>query len=188
MSGDFLKILAISNVEGCAERIVDALGNKDVSIIAKEESIGLELLSERVSAAMNKGAYEYAIVAVEDHVGATVLLNKSGSIRAAVCDSAEDVRLARKNDVNVMIVRADQKRFDYLGSGIAQAQKPQERREKPEKAFESRKQEEKPRKQAEQEEDDQDEEEEDYRKSGGKGGIFGRLKDHLGIIDEDEEK
>ncbi|HUB92849.1 MAG TPA: RpiB/LacA/LacB family sugar-phosphate isomerase [Candidatus Saccharimonadales bacterium] len=187
-----MKILAISNVEGCAERIVEAFEDTDASIVAKEESDGTEELAEKVSQAIGRRVYEYAVVAVDDQVGATIALNKMGNIRAAVCDSAEDVRLARKNDANVMIVRASMKRFDYLAGAAGQAAKP-ERDAKQKKVFEMKKQEEKeePKEQRkkqqqqekEEEEEPEDEEDDDYQKGSGKG-MLGRLKDHLGIIDE----
>lgn len=175
-----MKILAISNVEGCAERIADAFEDTDMSVIAKEEREDVASIEAKISAAMNKGLYEYAIVAVDDHIGTAIALNKSSDkMRAGVCDDSEDLKLARMNNVNVIIVRASQNRFDYLAKGLVQAVKPEKKEKpRPEKIFEPKKIEEKPRKP-----DSAQEEEEDYPKGSGKG-VFGRLKDHLGIVDD----
>ncbi len=176
MGGD-LKILAISNSEGCVERIVEAFENTDANIVAKEEKEGDEELFGRVSEAMNRGNYDYAIVAVDDHIAASITLNKLQNISAAVCDSRNEVRLARSHGANVIIVKVDQKKFDYLAVGI------EKQKRKPEKMEQQREVPEK--KEAREEKAGEEEEpEEDYApRSSGKG-LMGKIKDSLGIVDE----
>ena len=170
MGGD-LKILAISNSEGCVERIVDVFESTDASIVAKEEKEGNEALFGRVSDALSRGNYDYAIVAVDDYVAASIALNKFQNIRAAVCDSRDDMRLARGSGANVIIVKAGQKKFDYLAGGIEKQKrklgKVEQQREAPEKKEE-----------AEEERGEKDGEEARSR------GLIGNLKDSLGIVDE----
>lgn len=186
LSGDDVKILAISNVEGCAERIIDAFEDSDASIIAKEAKEDMEELSESVSSTMGKGMYDYAIVAVEDHVGATIEMNKCSNLRAALCDSEEDVQMAKRNRANVMIVRPSQKRFDFIVDGMSLPAKEAKKAPKNEKLFQPKK-EEKPKREEAPEEDEEEEEYEDYQRSRGKG-LVGRLKDSLGIVDKEDEK
>ncbi len=179
-----MKILAVSNVEGCTDRIVDAFEDSEASIVAKEESGGLEDLEDKLSGAMGKGIYEYAIVMVDDYVGATVAFNKLNSIRAAVCDSADDLELAINNKVNVIIVKTSTKKLDYLADGMIQESRP-EKKAKPEKAPEAKKPEQRTAKQ-EPEEEDEDEEDDSPRSSG--KGFLGKLKDQLGIIEDEGKK
>ena len=178
-----MKILAISDVDGGAEKVADAFESTGVSIIAKEERISMRELGERVLTAFDKG-YDYAIVVTRDHISAMIVLNKMNNIRAALCDTDEDVRLSRNNGANVLIVKPSQKRFDYLCSIVAQQQQPakQDKKQQAEQKAQQR-QEERPRKQAPVVEDKEDGEYEDYEKSGGKG-IVGKLKDSLGIVDK----
>lgn len=176
-----MKILAVSNVEGCTDRLVDAFEDSDASIVAKEESGGIDDLEDKISVAMNKGIYAYAIVMVEDYVGATIALNKSNSIRAAVCDSADDLELAVNNRANVIIVKTSTKKFDYLVDEMSQESEP-EKKPKPEKEPSTKKQDERPKKQEEMEK-----EEDPLPKSSGKG-FMGRLKDQLGIIEDEGKK
>ncbi len=169
-----MKVLAVSNVEGWTDRIVDLFEDKDVNIVAKESAGKLRDVGAMVSEAMAKGIYEYAIVAVDDHVGATVVLNKYENLRAAECSSGEDLKLARDNSVNVIIVKADLKRLDYLAEGID--------RTKPVKKDAVPKQKEgTERREAVKEEEDADEEDRPQGKAG--GGIMNRLKDSFGIVD-----
>lgn len=174
-----VKILAISNVDGCTDRIVEVFENTDASIVAKEETGGVKAMCDRVSEAMNKGIYEYAIVATDDHVGATVNLNKYDKLKAAVCDSDYDIELALKNDVNVIIIRSDQRKLNYLADGIAKEPERQEKKEKLEKVEKV----EVKHKEEKHESKEEKVEESHSHKGGGKGGIFGRVKDSLGIMD-----
>lgn len=172
-----MKILAMSNVEGCAERMVEVFENTDANIVAKEEEGDLETLARSVSETMGRNVYDYAVVAVDDYIGATVALNKHENLRAAVCDIKEDFRLAKSSNVNVIIVKTSQKKYDFLVHLIRNGERVA-RKPRPEKAAEPKQQEMRPQKA-----EPMEEEEEPEDRGSGKG-IMGRLKDSLGIVDD----
>lgn len=180
-----MKVLAISNSEGCVERIADVFESTEASIVAKEEKESDDELFGRVSEAMGRGSYDYAIVVAGDHVAASISLNKFQNIRAALCDNREDMRLARSNGANVIIVRADQRKLDYLAAGVERQKKRPEKPAEQERAAPERK-ETKAAKEEKEEKMGQAEDEPDLEgepRGGGKG-IMGKLKDSLGIVDE----
>ncbi len=176
-----VKILAISNVEGCSERVADAFEDTDASIIARDEQGDLGVLQEKIETAIGRKAYDYIIVVVEDHVGASMMFNKSQGVRAALCDSEEDMKLAKNGDANVIIARSGQKKFNYIAEGISSVSGGSKKEARPH-VTEARKQDEKPRKQEREAEKAEEEDEEDERGAQGKG-IIGKLKNQLGIVD-----
>lgn len=178
-SGDILKILAISNVEDCAESIVEVFENSDASVVAKEEQAGSEELARMASDGLSKKGYQYAIVVTDNHIGADIALNKLQNVRAAVCAGPDDLKLAISNNANVIIVKSTDRRFDYLSDLLKSESSSQKQQPKKQRQETIQKQQSAPQKP-----EPKEEEPEPKRSGGGKGGIFGQLKDSLGIMDE----
>ncbi len=176
-----MKILAISNVEGCSERVADALEHIDASIIARDEQGGIDALQEKVAEALGRKTYDYIVVVSNDHVGAAILFNKLQGVRAALCETKEDMLLAKRNNANVILARAEQKRFEYIAEGILQWPD-NAKKETRARAAEVRKREEKQGKEEQAPEKGREEDEDDEPESDGKG-IIGKLKNQLGIVD-----
>lgn len=183
-----VKILAVSGADGCTDRILDAFEGIGANIVVREEDSDIGTVSRKVADAVGRNGYDYVIVAMEDHVGAVIELNKQANLRAALCDSVDDIELAKRNSANVIIVRPSQKRFDYLAdvwdSKATQKSKGRNTRLFQQKEKEDEKQAREEERKKSKESREEEEPEEDTRQKR-KGGIMGRFKDSLGIIDEE---
>lgn len=185
-----MKILAISNLDDFVDKIIDAFDGTDVSVVAKQDKSDLQGIVKQVSDAMAKGTYSYAILAADDHIGASVLLNKSKGIRAGVCESEADLDLAKENEVNVIILKASETDLEYLpkgiGAGSAPAVKKSAEPEPKKQQAQTKQQQAQPKKQEEPEEEpEEDQQEEDTGQQQGSGkGFMSKIKDSLGIVDK----
>ena len=190
-----MKILAISNISGAAERVADVFESSNASVMAREESNDIAGIRDKISGAFSKGIYDYAVVVVEDYISATALLNKSDEITAAVFDSEDDMAFLNGSGVNTLIIKASRKTLSFLEmltsanalSGRKPEASPKARTEKsvekntnthrwlPMHTFSAPTREAaKPR----------HPDAEDEPPAAGRKGIMGKLKDSLGIIDE----
>ncbi len=175
-----MKILAISNESGFVEKISNELGDS-VSLIAKEmDGKSLEDLCKEVHNSINNHSYAAAIVATKDYIKANIKLNKEFKIDSAVCSSKDDVKLAKSENVRVIIVPTEGD-LSYLSeiiseSGATHGHSPEEKKklhEKHEKEGEHLAKPEEPEK------------EEEENMSKGKG-FLGKIKYSLGIIDNEQ--
>ncbi len=99
-----MKILVLSNVPGSVDRIVDILHTHH-NVIAKEANIAESTIASTAAEQLAKKAYDQVIVVARDPIQAGMLLNKKEKVDAAVCHTPEDVKLAKSNGANVIIIR-----------------------------------------------------------------------------------
>jgi len=202
-----MRILVLSNVLNGFDAIVEALNSRH-SIIAKQVSVGTEDLANMAVNGLASGNYDLCIVVARDPVGASITLNKSEGISAAVCNSASDVELAKRNNANILVIKGlkpdaaaeiaeaiSQQGFSFnalrqiklprIGIGIgkesAAGQRPPQQPQL--QAQQQKRQQQVRQKQNEESEEgeENEEEEEQARQAGGKG-IIGKIKNALGII------
>ena len=197
MRGGQMKLLVISNVSGSVDKIVDILQNRS-NVIAKESNATSATIAPSAAEQLSSGAYDMVLVVARDPIGAGMLLNKQEGIDAAVCNSVDDVKLAKDNGANVIVVRdIDSAALQDIvvqaaGGGFAHGMKmpqvkmpqmkmpemkmPQmgqkqqpEREEKKQKSIMAKKQKE-------------EEEEVEERHTSNDGTLIGKIKDYLGIL------
>lgn len=73
-------------------------------IIAKETETDTAKLVDYVRKAALDKNYSTCIVVPADHIWASINLNRDKMIRAATCLSKEDMRLAKENGANIIII------------------------------------------------------------------------------------
>lgn len=179
-----MRILAMSSLEDGTERVVDALEGRDVTIIAKEYTGSAAEMCERLSVEMDKGRYDYIVLVSERYVAASIEANKQAKLRAAVCDTEDEMRDAMVSGINVVIVKDSQKRLGFLalvaGQHVKQKPVQAEDREGEDHAAQQ-KQHEKEAKVKKQVKEGVGESHEEPG-SGGRG-LLGKLKSQLGIVE-----
>ncbi len=166
-----MRILAISDFEGGAEKVSDALEGVGASIVEKE--VSKDRFEKAVAEAIKQGKYDMVIAVPEDHIGASMRLNREAGMKAALCASKEDAFLAKKNGANVIIIRRSEKEIEYIAEGLGASRTGMG-------SIVSRKT---ARKEEKEESDEGEESEEDMPR---RKGFIGSLKDSLGIVDEGE--
>ena len=197
-----MRILVLSNVLNGFDTIVDALNSRH-SIIAKQVSVGTEDLANMAVNGLASGNYDLCIVVARDPVGASIMLNKSEGISAAVCNSASDVELAKRNNANILVIKSlkpdaaaeiaeaiSQQGFSFnalrqiklprigIGKESAAGQRPPQQ---PQLQAQQQKRQQQVRQKQNEEGEEGEEEEEQAQQAGGKG-ILGKIKNALGII------
>jgi len=203
-----MRILVLSNVLNGFDTIVDALNSRH-SIIAKQVSVGTEDLANMAVNGLASGNYDLCIVVARDPVGASIMLNKSEGISAAVCNSASDVELAKRNNANILVIKSlkpddaaeiaeaiSQQGFSFnalrqiklprIGIGIgkepAAGQRPPQQPQLQAQQQQKRQQQVRQKQNEESEEGEENEEEEEQARQAGGKGIIGKIKNALGII------
>ena len=99
-----MKLLVLSGVPGSVDAVVDIIQQSN-SVVAKELTMTNDAISRASRGALESGSCDLVLVVAKDPIGAGMLLNKQEGIEAAVCDSAEDARLAKGNGANVIVIR-----------------------------------------------------------------------------------
>ncbi len=99
-----MKILVLSNVAGSVDKIMDILQSHH-NVIAKEANIAESTMASTAADQLAKKAYDQVIIVARDPIQAGMLLNKKEKVDAAVCGSLEDVKLAKANGANVIVIR-----------------------------------------------------------------------------------
>ena len=177
-----MRIIAVSNVDGEVERVVEALDKTDAKILAREISGELEVVVRSVYESLKNNAYDLAVVLPNDYVGACISLNKYREIRAAPCASEDDIKFAFANDANVLIVKQGT-RLDHVGKyfeGNSEAHKQHQHQDAGVELKTAHK--------AVKGKEDGEQEKEYGDDGSGGGSIFGKLKSSLGIVDAKHEK
>lgn len=181
-----MRILAMSNLEDGAERVVDALEGRDVTIVAKEYAGSTAEMCGRLSVEMEKGRYDYVVVVSDGYISASIELNKQAKLRAAVCDSDDEMKEAMVSGINVVVVRGSQKKPRFLalmaGQHARQKTEPSPVEDRREERVAEQKQHEKEAKEKKPRREEHEEESPEETGGGGKG-ILGRLKSQLGIVE-----
>jgi len=99
-----MKVLIISNVPGSVDLLVDILESNH-NVIAKEINASTYVLAQAAAEQIRKGIFGNAIVVAKDPIGVCMALNKHEGVNAAVCNTSEDVELAKSNGANVIALR-----------------------------------------------------------------------------------
>ncbi len=185
-----MKVYIISNSGEKAERFANAIEKLGASITLREVQSDERKLSEISSNAINSSNADYVLVFAEDPVAANVHINKQKNLTSAVCNSARDLHLAKKNNISVIVVGESFDNADSFAKMLVSttATKPQAEKPKPihhplhhEKQAAKPEREQKDSYEQEYEEYEGEEKEERGPK---RPGIIGMLKDSLGIIDK----
>ncbi len=197
-----MKILALSNVEGTVDELVDLLSDTDASVVGKELAGDTEEFCAVAIDALHRN-YDLVIGVADNYVAAEMALNKSRDVRAVRCGSRSDVAMAFRSDPNVIlvsggtgVVKEVAAELEDAGSGVKKPvaqQKKIKLRETAQAAKPAAK--EAPAKPAlgglfnrkAKVEEAPEEEEEDTETGPARPGMFGKLKDALGIIDEEKK-
>ena len=99
-----MRLLVLSNVSGSVDKIVDVL-HKNHNVVAKESNASVATMASMAAEQLAKGACDQVIMVARDPMAAGVLLNKQEGVVAVVCNSTDDVRLAKDNGANVIVIR-----------------------------------------------------------------------------------
>lgn len=181
-----MRIYALSNVKGGLERIVAALNNADASTMAREE-VGADVkeLGKLASEAITHGNYDAVILVPEDYIKACIVLNKFEGVNAALCNSVEETELAEENDVNVIILKPSEHNLGYITEWLMKRTRKEGERVSDE--GHGKEHEEKRHEGGGHGHEDKEKKEDEHRHGAGSGaGLFGGLKDALGILDKEE--
>lgn len=75
------------------------------NVLAKEANMAESTMAGAAAEQLKEKKVDRVIVVARDPIAAGILLNKKEGVEAAVCSSVDDVRLAKDNGANVIIVR-----------------------------------------------------------------------------------
>lgn len=188
-----MKIYLFSDVSGGGDEITEALDRANVNIIAKEAKMDVDAVGRNIEKLMEESAPNLFVFVTDSSVEAGIDLNKRKNIRAAVCNSYEDVANAKKQNANVIIVQdicakkpeiAEAMIGGQPFSRVLNIMKSNKKRNE-EVGEEAHVEVKKAKKVEENEESDDFEDNEPTEKDTHKNrkGIMGKLKDSLGIMD-----
>ncbi len=99
-----MRLLVLSNVPGSVDKIVDVLQSRH-NVIAKEANMAESTIASMASEQLKGKSYDEVIVVARDPIQAGMLLNKKEGVDAVVCSTLDDVRLAKDNGANVIVIR-----------------------------------------------------------------------------------
>lgn len=188
-----MKILALSNVKGALEPLVDAFSDSHATLMGKEITGDTEEFCSEITEALFKKGYDLVIGATDDYVYANIMLNKNKEVRAAQCSNRDDTDRAKESSPNVILVGSNlspNTLVNLVNQVFGPSPKPAQQQEKKAKQKETpreatpEKKERRPlfaRKEKKEEEED---EEDDEPRGPSRPGIFGKLKDSLGIVED----
>ena len=197
-----MKILVLGSSDDYIDGVVDVFSSAGIGTVGKVVPEGGEAFCNAVEEAILNRGYDAVVGSTEDYINATIELNKNNRIRAVSVRSRQELVLSRASNPNVFIIDNDNMPLVRdLVSGMRHMQSGEPAMEPKQKQLKKRDLVERPVEQAqvqqrqthkrapqadkgdnvEQEYRDYEEEHHHHSK---KGGLFGRLKDSLGIIDE----
>jgi len=99
-----MKIYLISNVPSGGDEIEEVLDNANVSVISKELLGSIKEIDDEIERRVASSNANMLIFVTDDPIGAGMTLNKHEGLRAAACNTVEDVSAARANGANVIIL------------------------------------------------------------------------------------
>lgn len=189
-----MKVYVLSNVPGKGDSIVNDFGASNVNVVSKENESTVEEMSAAVAKAIEEGKADYVIVIASDPIKASILMNKESNVYAALCSSADDIELAKVNNANTIVVNSSMSADNFVNALLSGRQKlsffmPKKKQEERQAEQPAPKEAQKEQKQVKSKQQQMaeskkaDEPEQQVPKRGKKSGLFGALKDSLGIID-----
>lgn len=194
-----MKILLISNIEGCGDRLAESIDLNGTAIVARELDVDAKALAAHAAKVFPDSGYDLIIAVTDNPIGTSMVLNKYDGINASVCNDADDAASARENGINAVVMKYENlPKINGIIAGIASGTGKQMRIRVPvlsdiqqraksigaavsarPAAQGARSQ--KPRRAA----DAEDADDEKYDKMPKRPGFSGWIKDTLGIVDED---
>ena len=103
--GAIIRILLISNVEGETDELVGSLEFEGATVVSKDVSGNAKSLAKSIATLFADGKYDFVIAVSDNTVGTNVALNKYEGITASICHDPEEAKSAREEGVNVAVVR-----------------------------------------------------------------------------------
>ena len=186
-----MKMLVIGSDQESMENVIDLATDADITAAGKlVQEYDNSAVLKNIQDGFNRG-YSSIIMIVQDHIGASIFLNRDKQIRAAPCRTIEDVRLARNNDANVLVFNKNNG-FDKNCFKILK-QSYDEPKNEDKKAIKTVEKYQRPNKEQQGKEikmpikrfEEEPEEEVEIQRPGNRNkGLFKNIKDSLGIIDE----
>lgn len=76
--------------------------------MAKETEADTTKLADSVKKAVSEKSYGVCVVIPKDHIKTSILLNRDKGINAAICSSDNDMRVAKENNANVIIIKQEE--------------------------------------------------------------------------------
>ncbi len=191
-----MKLLVIGNGEQL-EDTIDFFSELNFGVVGKSlNHDDVSGITKTITDSLEKG-YGLVVAYVNDGIGASISLNRDKRIRAASCSTELDVELAKKNNVNVILLSTEANvhtsmlrplKETHTGRVIETHLKKnkEEYRHtvKPHESGEIRTQRVERTLKNEEVEEDEDQEEVPEHMHRGKKGFFKGIKDSLGIVDE----
>ena len=101
-----MKILLATNIKDISDEVIGKLAGEGTNIVAKETAGDTKELVRSVYKLQSLGNFGIAIVVPDDHVAASMMLSKYQDMRVAVCSNEEDIGLAMKNSANVIVFKS----------------------------------------------------------------------------------
>ncbi len=101
---DKMKILILGENEDDVENLVDMLNGLNQSLMGRViNGEGNDATVKGIQEGLNKG-YDLVIVKIDNNIGTAMLLNKDKRINAAPCSTVYDIKLAKSNNANVILL------------------------------------------------------------------------------------
>jgi len=87
------------------DRIMDTLDSDGATVVTKEINGDVKEMAKRVNGMFNNGNYDTVVALTDNPFAANIAFNKLDGTNAAICASADDASVAKENDANVIIVK-----------------------------------------------------------------------------------
>lgn len=100
-----MRLLVLSNVPGSTDKIADILQNHSNIHSRDMPNVSNATIAQTAGEQLRGRSRDQVIVVARDPIGAGMLLNKQDGVDAAVCGSLDDVKLAKENGANVIVIR-----------------------------------------------------------------------------------
>jgi ribose 5-phosphate isomerase RpiB len=113
-----MKVYILSDSSNNGDSLAEELEKYNVNIIEKEITDPEEYRAT-LEDLLSRGGFDSIILAASDPVGMSISLNKRQEIKAALCNSREDLQSAKDNGANVIIIG---KNADLEGIAASMAQ------------------------------------------------------------------
>ncbi|MDE1851059.1 MAG: RpiB/LacA/LacB family sugar-phosphate isomerase [Candidatus Micrarchaeota archaeon] len=113
-----MKIYLISNVPEGGDEIEEVLDGANVSVISKEILGRVKEIDSEIERKISSSNANMLIFVTDDPIGASITLNKHEGLRAAVCNTVEDVSAARASGANAIILDNDRAQKGEIAQAI----------------------------------------------------------------------
>ncbi len=101
-----MKVLIISNMEGGIDALMESLDLEGVTIVTREVAGDSRSLAKQASGLLSSGKFNLVVALPTNPIAANLTFNKYEGIVSAVCRDMGDVKSARAENSNVMIIKS----------------------------------------------------------------------------------